>query len=221
MNSKIILWLVFMMMVGVFACKRDGEQLPTVTQNEITLINASGDTLNAYENGTRLNSGSTLLPSGQYRNLQITAGNQHYQFKKAGNPDALFDVELNLDFSSSYTMFVAGRSADKVFVLTDSIARDTTGSAYVRYVNASPDVGDIDFTIGNLPTFRGQSFKSATAFLSVPAGKVFYAMVKSGADTIAAGTLTFNSGVAYNLFTKGTVNGKGTSALGARVLIAQ
>lgn len=221
MNSKIILLIVFAATTGLFSCKKNGEEISTVTQNEITLINAGGDTLNVYENGTRLNNGSTLLPSGQYRNLEIIAGDQHYQFKKAGSPNALFDIGLNFDFSSSYTLFVAGQSADKVFVLRDTVVRDTLGSAYVRYVNASPDVGDIDFTIGSLPTVKNLPFKSATSFLSVPAGKVFYAMVKGGTDTIAAGTLTFNSGVAYNLFTKGLVDGKGTTALGARVLIAQ
>ncbi|GAA4096651.1 DUF4397 domain-containing protein [Mucilaginibacter panaciglaebae] len=221
MNSKIILLILFVAIAGVFACKKDGEKVGSVTQNEITLINASSDTLNVYENGARINNGSTLLPSGQYRNLEIIAGNQHYQFKKAGNPNALFDIGLNFDFSSSYTLFVAGQSADKVFVLKDTVNRDTLRSAYVRYINASPDAGNIDFTIGSLPTLKSLSFKSATSFLSVPAGKVFYSMVKDGTDTIAAGTLTFNSGVAYNLFTKGLVNGKGTNALGARVLIAQ
>lgn len=219
MNSKIILLIVFVAMAAIFSCKKDGESVGTVTQNEITLINAGGDTLNVYENGTRINNGSNLLPSGQYRNLEIIAGTQRYQFKKAGNPNTLFEAELNLDFSSVYTVFIAGQSADKVFVLTDTIKNDTT--ARVRYINASPDAGNIDFTIGSLPALKGREFKSATSFLSLPGGKVFYSMVRENGDTLASGTLTLNTGASYNLFSKGLVNGKGTNALGARIFAAQ
>lgn len=219
MNTKVILFVVFVAMIGFFACKKDGDQAPTTITNEISLINATGDTLNVYENGTRINSGSNLLPSGQYTNLQITAGTQRYQFKKAGNPNTLFETELTLDTPYAYTVFVAGQSSDKVFAIKDTLNNDTT--AHVRFVNASPDAGNIDFTIGSYPTLKSRLFKSATSFLSVPKGRVYYSMVMSSGAVLASGYLTLSAGVSYNLFSKGLIAGKGTSALGARILVAQ
>jgi len=221
MNSKVILLIVFVAVACFFSCKKDGEKLPDTIYNQITLINAGGDTLNVYENGTRINNGSTLLPSGQYRNLQIVAGTQRYQFKKAGNPNMLFETELKLDTPFVYTVFVAGQSSDKVFALQgiDTMRTDTT--AHIRYVNASPDAGNIDFTISSYPTVKGVAFKSATSFVKVPKGKVYYSMVRPDGSVLASGNLTLSGGVSYNLFSKGLVAGKGTSALGARILVAQ
>lgn len=220
MNSKIVLLIVFVAVTGFFACKKDGEKLTADTQNEITVINAGGDTLNVYENGTRINNGSNLLPSGQYTNLAITAGTQRYQFKKAGNPNTLFETELSMNDSTRYTLFVAGQSADRTFLLRDSLYSDT--AVLIRYVNASPDAGNIDFTIGDLPTIKSIPFKGDTKFLSIPAGKVFYSMYREGQSTpLASGTITVSAGASYNLFSKGLVDGKGTSALGARLLRTQ
>jgi len=221
MNNKKVLLTVFMAVAGFFACKKDGEKVAAITYNQITIINAGGDTLNVYENGTRVNNGSNLLPSGQYRNLKVVAGTQRYQFKKAGSPNTLFEHELSLDDSTLYTMFVAGRTGDQVFLLqVDTLPTDT--AAHVRFVNASPDAGNIDFTIGNLPTVKAQPFKSATSFLSVAPGPVFYSMYIEGQSTpVASGTLTLNKSTSYNLFLKGTVDGKGTNALGARLLIVK
>lgn len=219
MNSKVILLIAFVAIAGFLSCKKEGDMATNTFYDYITLINAGSDTLNVYENGTRINSGSTLLPLGQYRNLQVAAGTQRYQFKKAGNTNILFETELSLKESTAHTVFVAGESAEKTFLLTDSFPADTF--AHVRYVNASPDAGSINFTLGSLPTVSGVAFKSATQVLSVPHGKVFYSMVMQNGTTLASGTITLNGSTSYNLFSKGLVAGKGTNALGARILVAQ
>ncbi|MFD2873802.1 DUF4397 domain-containing protein [Mucilaginibacter ximonensis] len=222
MNSKVILFVVLVALTGFIACKKSGDQAPTTITNEISLINATGDTLNVYENGTRVNSGSNLLPSGQYTDLQIIAGTQRYQFKKAGNPNTLFETELTLDTPFAYTVFVAGQSSDKVFAIKGSdTLKVTDTTAHIRYINASPDAGDISFTISTYPTVAGVTFKSATSFVSVPKGLVYYSMVRPDGSILASGNLTLSAGVSYNLFSKGLVAGKGTSALGARILTAQ
>ncbi|WP_214071481.1 DUF4397 domain-containing protein [Mucilaginibacter sp. dw_454] len=223
MNNRIIILVVFAAMIGVFySCKKDGEQLAPVTNNLITVVNASSDTLNIYENGTRINSGSNLVPFGQYQNLEITAGAQRYQFKKAGNVNTLIDLPLSLNDSSFYSLFVAGESADNVFLLQDVLFVDTAKGAsntFIRYVNASPDAGDIDFTISTYPIFKSCAFKSATSFVEVPAGAVFYSMTRQGESApFASGNITLSAGVSYTLFSKGLIKGTGANALGARIL---
>jgi hypothetical protein len=219
MNNRIIVLVVFAAMISVFySCKKDGEQLSPVLRLPITIINAGSDTLNIYENGTRVNSGSNLVPLGQYQNLPVIIGTQRYQFKKAGNLTALIDLELNLKDSTNYTMFVAGESADNVFLLKDTLYSDTLAHAFVRFVNASPDAGNITFTVGTYPVFNSRAFKSATSFLPVTAGQVFYSMTKAGdAIPFASGNITVSANANYTLFSKGLIKGTGTNALGARI----
>ncbi|MCC8424025.1 DUF4397 domain-containing protein [Mucilaginibacter sp. UR6-11] len=219
MNSRLLLLCLIIAVSGFLSCKKNSDDLP-VSYNStfIGVTNASADTLNVYQNGTRLNIGSTLLPSGQYTNLLVKAGTNNFQFKKAGSPNTLIDTKITLLDTVAYTLFVAGQSADKVFLLRDTVANDST--AKVRFVNASPDAGSLDFSIANGPVYKSRAFKSATPFISVSPGKVVYSIYRQGiAVPLAMGTLTLTKHTSYTLFTKGLVNGTGTALLGARILI--
>jgi hypothetical protein len=203
------------------SCSKAGDDIvvpPKITT--IAVINAGPDTLNVFQRGTRLNSGSNLLPGGQYGSLQVSVGTNTFQFKKVGSPNALIDAPFTIEPLTRYTMFVAGQSADKVFLLRDTLPKaDTT---YVRFVNASPVDNTLDITIGNSISYKKVAFKSATMFISVPIGKVTYSIKQTGeTKESAGGTLTLANKTTYTLFTKGVLNGKGTSLFGARILVTR
>jgi hypothetical protein len=219
MNIRVLFLFFSVAIMGFYSCKKtNGDVAVSNSLTYLDVINASADTLNVYQNGTRLNIGSNLLPSGQYANLIVKTGDQNYQFKRSGNPTVIADTKFNLLDTTAYTMFVAGESADKVFLLRDTIVSDTT--ARIRFVNASPDAGSLDFTIASKPVFKSRAFKSATPFVSVLAGKVVYSIYRQDIGALlASGTLTLAKGASYTLFSKGLINGKGTALLGARMLI--
>ncbi|MFD2145224.1 hypothetical protein [Mucilaginibacter antarcticus] len=112
-----VLFLCFMLVATVLvSCSKAGDDVfvPTRT-TAIVVINAGPDTLNIYQKGTRLNSGSNLLPGGQYTSLQVSTGSSNFQFKQAGRAELLIDAPFTIDTAAAYTLIVGGRSADKVF----------------------------------------------------------------------------------------------------------
>ena len=217
-------FLVFLIAAtGLASCSKTNDDIAVPRRvTTIAVINAGPDTLNVFQRGTRLNSGSNLLPGGQYTNLQVSVGTSNYQFKKVGSPDNLIEMPFTIDTSTVYTMFVAGRTPDKVFLLRDSLPLPDTAAntARIRFVNASPLDGTLDVSVGSTFNYKNVAFKSATPFIQVSSGKIALAIRQAG-DTIAKGTLTLTNHYTYTLFTKGVLKGTGTGLFGARILITR
>ncbi|MES2426594.1 MAG: DUF4397 domain-containing protein [Bacteroidota bacterium] len=219
-NSLLILFTIIV--IGLTACSKNGDDRIGVNSvTPLNVINASGDTVNFYQNGTRLNIGSNLLPSGQYTGINVLVGNQNFQFKRAGTVNVVANAPLAIQALTNYTLFMAGESTDRVFLLKDTLITDTLANvARLRFVNASPDAGNLDVTIASLPTYKNRTFGSATPFLSVPSGKVFYSVYRQGVTTpLASGNLTLTQHTSYTLFSKGLVSGTGTNLLGTRIVV--
>jgi hypothetical protein len=218
MKISISVLLFAISVIGLSACSKVSDDILVANNSTtLTVINASSDTLNFYQNGTRLNSTSNLYPFGQLSNLSVIVGDQNYQFKKAGNANTLVNALFSIQANTIYTMFTAGGSADKVFLLRDTLKNDSL--ARIRFVNASPINGTLDVTIGSAFNYKKLSFKSATPFVAMAGGKVALAIYQSGGTTpLAAGTLTLTSGNSYTLYTKGVLNGTGNNLFGARIL---
>lgn len=217
--------MFFVVVTGLFSCK--DKDLPPVVNptTPLTVVNATGDTINYYLNGTRQNNLSNLFPGGSTGYLNISTGTQNYQFKKAGSANVLFSAPFTLDTANYYSMFVGGESADKAFLTVDSLtdaatilSADTTFTiAMLRFVNASPDAGAVDVTFSKSDTLQAtitnKNFKYAGPFsrLKIAANHVRVYLTGTATPKIDT-TLTFLQGNIYTLFTKGSVNAKGTSA---------
>lgn len=216
MKISVILLFFALAVIGLSACNKAADD--TIVPNRstaLTVINASTDTLNFYQNGTRLNNTSNLYPFGQLSGLSVIVGDQNFQFKKAGSPNTLVNVAFTIKDTTNYTMFFAGESADKIFLIHDTLTVDTF--ARVRFVNASPV--NVDITIGNKFNYKNRSFKSVTSFIPLVSGKFALSIYQAGTTTLlASGTLTLAKSSSYTLYTKGVLNGTGNNLFGARIL---
>lgn len=219
MNSRALILYFAAIIIGISSCKKGNDDTaPVVGTTFLNVINAGADTLNFYQNGTRLNNTSNLYPLGSLGYMPVSVGLQNYQLKKAGSSNALVNLSLKLDTPKAYTLFVAGETPDKTFLLEDVFYADTTG-AEIRIVNASPIAGAIDVTIGDV-THKNIAFKSATSFFHVSSGKNTLTITQTGSSTplVTPGPLTLVTGSYYTVYTKGVLNGKGNAAFGARIL---
>ena len=205
--------LIFAAIVLIHSCKNNDNVFPKVLPTNLNVLNASADTLNYYLNGTRQNNGSSLFPTGQTNYLTINAGQATYQFKKAGSFNVLFNLPLKLTDSSYYSLFVCGNTADKSFLVLDQLYQDTvTNSTQIRFVNASPDAGNLDFFAGDTINYKSAPFKGISAFLQTGSGLKEVKIYQSGsANPLIDTSIAFQPGYIYTLFSKGTLNGKGTS----------
>lgn len=222
MKISAVLLVFAFVVIGSSACtKVPDDTFVGNLSTTLTVVNASTDTLNFYQNGTRLNNTSNLYPFGQLSNLSVIVGDQNFQFKKAGSANTLVNVPFTIKKDTiKYTMFFAGESPDKVFMITDTIRIDAL--ARIRFVNASPGNVNVDIAIGSGFNYKNRSFKSATPFVAMEAGKVAMSIYQSGTTTLlASGTLTLAGNNLYTLYLKGVSNGTGNNVLGARILTLQ
>jgi hypothetical protein len=214
-------FLIFVFIIAVFglaSCKNNDEVLPQVIPTELNVVNASADTLNFYLNGTRQNNSSNLFPAGETLYLPVPSGLQTCQFKNIGSFSVLFSVPLTLQGDSLddiyYSLYVGGTTANDAFVTRDLLYQDTVAnSTQIKFVNASPTAGNLDFYVGDTLNYKSLAFKGATAFLSTGAGLKQVKIYQSGLATPIIDTpITFQPGYIYSLFSKGVVDGKGTAA---------
>lgn len=218
-----ILTLVILTGIGLTSCKKDGDLAPVVKQAGLNTINASNNAINVYQNGTRLNNLGSIGIGGQSGYFSVVAGIQQYQLKKAGpdSPEYLInDLSLNLDSGKSYSLFVAGETADKVFKITDTSFDPVDGKAMVRFINTLPGT-TLDVTIGSL-SFSNTAFKAPSSFTNVNSGANSLKIYQAGSTTpIIDQTITLTAGTYYTLFTTGTLTGTGADKFTARMIITK
>jgi hypothetical protein len=219
MNIKLLILSAFITL-GLFSCKNNGDLAPIVLTANLNVVNASADTINFYQNGARLNNASILVPGYEYGYLSVPSGSTIYQFKKAGNVNYLIpNYPLKLDSNAFYSLFVAGETTDKLFLIKDttSLAPSTT-AATIRFVNASPSLS-LDVKMGAL-SFSNQAFKSATSYNYITTGAITVKIYQSGTTTLlASGPVTLIAGTIYTLFTRGVPSGTGQNQFAVSLII--
>lgn len=200
------------------SCKKMDADLPPDKGEPalINVINTTADTVNVFQNGNRFNTTSSFYPGGSLGYLQVLAGEHLYQVKRAGTPNVLVSLPLALDTGRAYSFFIAGSSADRVFLINDVfLAND---DVEIRFVNASPD-RKFDIKIAGNFVFNNRDFGSATNFVKMTAGVNKYEVYQAGGTTlIAQGNLNLVAKRVYTLYTKGTAAGTGDSAFGLKLI---
>jgi len=218
-NRTGILILITLLACTVFSCKKmDGDLPPDKGEPALmNVINATADTLNIFQNGTRFNYTSSFYPGGSLGYLEVLAGTHQYQLKKAGTPNVLLGLPMELDTGRAYSFFIAGNSPDRVFLTNDIFL--ASNDVEIRFVNASPGLS-FNIKIATNFNYTNRTFKSVTDFVKMTEGKNHYELYQAGNPVpVAAGDLTLTAGHVYTLLTKGIANGTGNSAPGLILIV--
>ena len=223
MNTRLIILLLVVAVAGWTSCKNNDNVFPTTTTVGLNIVNASNDSLNLFINGTR-QSGFNLNSGGQSFYLPVAAGLQNYQFKKSGGVDILFSVPLTLKADSiNNSLYITELTTTSSFTTVDVL--DTTGinskpKAKIRFVNASPDAGSLNVTVGSKVSFTAIDFKHTAAFTLIDTGLMAMKVKRVGSDVASVDTsITLAAGHMYTLFSKGSLTGKGTAKLSLALAI--
>lgn len=223
MRSRCSLLLLVAALTGLISCKNEDNVFKTVLYTGLNLVNASADTVNLYLNGTRQNNSSSLLPTTYSGYLTVPSGMQSYQFKKPRGAAALFGVSLSLPDSAFNSLYITGESTADAFYTTDTLitTADTLPTVTkVRFVNASPDAGNLTVYVGDTVNFKTRAFKSTSVFLTVGSGQKVVKVFKQG-NTVATidTTITMQPEHEYTVYSKGLLNGTGNSKFNVGVVI--
>jgi hypothetical protein len=219
MRIKYFILLFVIALAGLTSCKNNDNFFIPLVPTDITVVNASADTLNFYLNGTRQNNSSSIFPAGSVTHLTVPAGAQNYQFKKAGSSTILFSVPLTLTQKTFNSLYLTGETADKAFNTVDTLLADSI-LARVRFVHTAPDAGSLDVLVGDTVNFKSRAFKSSSVFLKVGSGQKRVRIFMTGSATAKVDTtITMQPGRIYTLFAKGLLNGKGNSVFDVGIIL--
>jgi hypothetical protein len=217
-NKSGILILISLLACIVYSCKKMDGDLPPETGDvaSVKVVNATADTLNIFQNGTRFNYTSSFYPGGSLGYLTVLAGEHQYQIKKDGTPNVLMSLPLQLDSSKNYSFFIAGNTTDRVFLTQDVFLANN--DVEIRFVNASPGM-NFDIKIAGNFNYGNRTFKSVTDFVKMTAGKNHYEIYQTGNPVpLKTSDLTLAAGRVYTLFTKGTLTGTGDNAFDVKLI---
>lgn len=219
--------LLFFAITWFLSCKNKDLPLPAVSKTKLNVINATGDTLKFFINGTRQNQLSAIFIGGETGYLSVPAGEQSYRFSKSneGFP-TLFTTTFNLDTAKYYSIFVCGETANLAFKITDPVdslsnlintdtSATTVNNSYIRYVNATPGTDEFNVTVGGGDTvnYNKCAFGYVGGFKPFVAGKKEVKVYLAGENTPRIDTsIVFTSRIGYILFTHGQLTGKGGNA---------
>ena len=224
MNTRCLVLFFLIAVTMLLSCTNNDNVFPVVTYTDLTVVNASPATLNFFLDGTRQNNASSLYPTSSETHLSLPSGQQNYQFKQAGSSTVLFSVPLNLAATKppyAYSLYVTSESSSGAFSHFDTLYTDTLPNmTTIRFVHAASDAGNLDVYVGDTVNFKNRVFKTTSTFLATGSGQKEVKIFQTGAlvpkvDTV----ITFEPGQIYTLFSKGLVNGKGSSVFGVGVVV--
>jgi len=215
MIYRLSLLFFIVVIVGMVSCKNNDEVFATPLPTYVNVVNASGDILNFYLNGTRQNNSSSLYPGNQSFYLVVPAGTDNFQFKKAGDFNVLFSVPLTLKDSVNTTLYVSGESTSNTFHTVDFL--DTTNiinlpQMRIRFVNASSDAGALNAFVDST-SYSAVPYQTTSNFTLMGDGPKEIKIYQAKSDSLLKDTtIIFQPAHIYTLFSRGLIKGKGAAA---------
>lgn len=210
MKIRIPMMLTAVLAIFMAACKHDDAPSASYT-TAVDVVNASLQTANFYLNGTRLNNTGNLSPgsSSGYFNVTIPGPlvSLNYQFKVPNTTTVILNLPLKLDTNAITSIFITGTDGKQGFALTDSIpSADTLNTAFVRFINASPNGGTLKLAIGDTVKFSSVAYQSESSFSRIGPGAKTIKMYSSDGTlvkTLTSPILVANT--SYTFFAADTV----------------
>jgi uncharacterized protein DUF4397 len=137
--------------------------------------------------------------------LTVGAGSRKIEVRATGSSPDVIDATVPLAASKAYTVLAVDFLANiSPLVLTDDNTPPSSGQIKLRLVHASPSAGPVDIYVEPpgtdittvSPTLSDVPFKTASAYLSVPAGSYEVYITPTGSKTVAidSGSITIAAG---------------------------
>lgn len=220
MKIRLSALFVIALIAGLVACKKKYDDAPAfVPKVALCVLNASADTINIYQNGSRINTTSAILPGYFTRYDSVPRGKQIYEIKKPFNISTgivqnLFSITVQ-DTSLRQTLFVTDEKADDAFRTTDIFKTDsvtTDSTCFLRLVNTSPGSGALNMTFGTATVSGSIPFKGYSDFTLVNlykdasvTGVTALKIFSAGSSTpLFVDSVSLNPGTNYTVYTLGT-----------------
>lgn len=206
-------------LLGLSACQK-GTTDDTV-RGAFTLYNASptAATYDVYLNDTKMNSAALPL-GGNLLYTEHTAGNYTLKFTVAGRAESVFTKEITVPGYTYSSIFLIGKpSAFDLYTVTDDLSNTSTTSAFVRFINVSPDAGTLDLFSKTTAIASGVAYKNATKFVAVDAGSHTFDVKQSGTTKVSTASMNLVAGYKYTVLVRGMLTPLASDDVGLGVQV--
>jgi hypothetical protein len=210
--------------VAFTACS-DDKDAPTPPASALAIVHAApgSPALDFKINGTKAN--GTNLTFGTFLSYgAIVSKTYEMGVTKKDSTRVLTKSDLELKNNKAYTVFVTGVPATPSLVLIeDDLSAPATDKAKLRFVNLSPDGGNLNLGVTGqaTPLFTNTAFKAATAFSSVDPAAALTLEIKENTKPEVLATLAnvkIEKGKIYTIWAKGLKAATDSTKLALKVI---
>lgn len=157
----------------------------------------------AVKNGPVLFSNVKFREAGNY--LSVAPASYDLEVRLAGTATVALNVPgVVLAANTNYTVFAVGRVSNATLAALPAVDQGTT---QVRVGHLSPDAPAVDVWVNGNRTLQNVSYKTISAYLSLPAGQYRIQVSPAGATTpiVIDATVTFDANKAYTVVATGLI----------------
>ena len=176
------------------ACDNDDDPIAPAATAGLRVVHASPDAPNVdvLVDGTAALTNVPFKTASAY--LDVPIGARNLRVRGTGTTANVIDANTTLADGKFYTVLATGRLATIApLVLEDNLTNPAAGNIKLRLVHASPTAGNVDIYVtapgadiatAN-PTLPNVAFRTASAYLEVPAGTYRVRITPAGSKTVA------------------------------------
>jgi hypothetical protein len=221
--KKLILNLsIFSLVLTLLSCKKDE---PAASTAKLLVTHASPDApgVDLLVDGVKQNTTGALTFPNSTAYITLNSGARGIKVNAAGTATSVINATLNFEKDKNYSLFaVDSLSKISTVFLTDDLSAPASGKAHVRFVHLSPNAPAVDIAVrGGAVVFANTTFKGSKPFTPLDAGTYNLDVRVAGTSTVALAlpAITLEAGKIYTVFARGFLNGTGTSALNASIIV--
>jgi Domain of unknown function (DUF4397) len=152
--------------------------------------------------------------------LAVPSGARNVKVNAAGTTSTVINVTPTLAAGKAYTAYAVGFLAGiSPLLVEDNLAPAAGNNAKIRVIHGSPDAPNVDVLANNAVALSNVPFKTASDYLTVPAGAYNFKINVAGtANTATQADVTLVAGRVYTAIAIGSVATSATNKLTIKLL---
>ena len=143
-------------------------------------------------------------------------GSRDFDVAADGITDYILKTNFSFKQNTYHTVFITGESSSISALFTDDdLTNPPSGKAKIRFVNLSPDAGNLVLGLKNGTTlFPDQAYKSASQFITLDPGVYDLQLKTATGSVLLDKNVTITSGIIYTAWANGMRAGTSNSPIG-------
>ncbi len=212
--------------LGFLSCSKLDKDYQPIQVSGLNIIQASPtlELLDVFVDNTRATA-SDFEFGNKIGYLSAYSGNRAFNVTKKGNSTSLKSLAYNLKPQLGYSLFVANTLANiELLMLEDDLTKPAAGKAKIRFVNLSPDGGNLSLNVGGAATdlSTNKAFKEFSTFEAVDATASVTLNIKNATSSAIEATIPgvkLEEGKIYTVYAKGLKSGTGDLGFSAKIFV--